>query len=182
MDSIVITRSVLGGGKMDAAAAQFIRSYINSALPETEAIISIAPCNSVAGVLDIMPLPELIQRVKQLQALASTQVDITNINAVLDLLNELSTWLPFAGKVQGHCKYYLLAAETTAIEQMPEGIRTLSTTERTKWAKGKSAEYAALYEVTERTCAAMTHRCDHLRTFVSYEKSQAQMNYVPNAK
>ena len=37
----------------------------------------------------------------------------------------------------------------------------------------------ALYEQAERMVSAITHRCDHLRTFVSYEKTMAEFHRFP---
>jgi hypothetical protein len=57
---------------------------------------------------------------------------------------------------------------------IPDDIKVLSISERKRWVSARIAEWEAMFERSERLCAAITHRCDHLRTFVSYEKEQAK--------
>jgi hypothetical protein len=133
------------------------------------------PASEIRRTFDILPEQDMFDRIKHLDALASTNVDHTDINAVLDLLNELSAWLPEAGKCQASAKFYMLLAVDAVMSAIPDDIRTLSVTERRRWVSARIAEWEAIYERSERLTAAITHRCDHLRTFVSYEKEQAKI-------
>jgi hypothetical protein len=175
---IFLTLAKVGeNGAINADASQKIRSHL-AAMPGKEALISITPKDAIAGALDVLPLAKIIEDLKHLQNLCGRNCDHTDINQVLDLLNELSEWLPYSGRIQANCKYYLLAAETNAFDRLPDEIK--ATSERRDWRKAQTAEYAALYEQAERTCAAITHRCDHLRTFVSYAKSELSFNAFPS--
>lgn len=164
-------------GAINAEASQQLRQHL-SELPEgTETLISIMPKNAIAGALDIIPLGKIVEDLKHLAERTRASIDHTDVNQVLDLLNELSEWLPYSGRLQANCKYYLLAAETNAFENIPAELK--ATSERRDWRKAQAAEYAALYEQAERCCAAITHRCDHLRTFISYEKALASLHSFP---
>jgi len=175
---IFLTLAKVGeNGAINADASQQIRSHL-AAMPGKEALISITPKDAIAGALDVLPLAKIIEDLKHLQNLCGRNCDHTDINQVLDLLNELSEWLPYSGRLQANCKYYLLAAETNAFDRLPDDIK--ATSERRDWRKAQTAEYAALYEQAERTCAAITHRCEHLRTFVSYAKSELSFNAFPS--
>jgi hypothetical protein len=179
MNTIFVTRAtVRSGGAINETASAEIRQHLSSIPANTETLICITPKNSIAGALDILPLEKIIEDVRHLSNLASASIDHTNVNAVLDLLNEISAWLPYAARLQANCKYYLLAAEANAFEHLPDNLK--ATSERNDWRKAQSAEYAALYELAERTCAAITHRCDHLRTFISYAKSEMSLAAFPS--
>jgi hypothetical protein len=181
MDKILITRAKVGAnGTINADAQTQIRAHLAALEPGTETLIGITPKAAIAGALDIIPLQQIITDLKHLQDLARRNVDHTDVNQVLDLLNELSEWLPYAGRVQANCKYYLLAAEANAFENIPPELK--ATSERNDWRKAQAAEYAMMYEQAERTCAAMTHRCDHLRTFVSYAKAELSLHAFPSEK
>ena len=144
------------------------------ALSGRQAVITINSAESVARTFDVLSPDELIERITHLDKLTGTHVEYTNINAVLDMLNELSGWLSEAGRVQAAAKYYMLIAHEMVIATMPDPVRSLSITERRAWASAKCAAWEAQYERATRLTAAMTHRCDHLRTFVSYEKELAK--------
>lgn len=144
------------------------------ALSGKQVVITINDAEAVARTFDILPPDVLIERITHLDKLVSTHVEYTNINAVLDMLNELSGWLSECGKVQATAKYYMLTAHEMTIANMPDSVRALSVTERRAWIAAKCAAWEAQYERTERLTAAFTHRCDHLRTFVSYEKELAK--------
>ena len=157
-----------------AEAITAIRQTLNEQR-NTEVLITIMPTSDIRRTFDILPEQDMFDRIKHLDALASTNVDHTNINAVLDLLNELSAWLPEAGKCQASAKFYMLLAVDAVMSAIPDDIRALSVTERRRWVSARIAEWEAIYERSERLTAAITHRCDHLRTFVSYENEQAKI-------
>lgn len=157
-----------------AEAITAIRQTLNEQR-NTEVLITIMPASDIRRTFDILPEQDMFDRIKHLDALASTNVDHTDINAVLDLLNELSAWLPEAGKCQASAKFYMLLAVDAFMSAIPDDIRVLSVTERRRWVSARIAEWEAIYERSERLTAAITHRCDHLRTFVSYEKEQAKI-------
>lgn len=183
MDKIHITRARVGvDGKINSAAAADIRDHVSTLAPGTETLISITPFKSIAGGLDILPIEKILEDLKSLDTLSRIHVEPDAVNQVIDLLNEISEWIPYAGRIQANCKYYLRAAESNLFDNIPEHILKLSTTERTRWLKAQCAEFEALYEQAERVVSAMTHRCEHLRTFVSYEKAMAQLGNFPQSK
>jgi hypothetical protein len=144
------------------------------ALSGKQVVITINDAASVARTFDVLSPDELIERITHLDKLAGTHVEYTNINAVLDMLNELSGWLSECGRAQACAKYYMLTAHEMTMATMPEHVRSLSITERRAWVAAKCAAWESQYERAERLTAAITHRCDHLRTFVSYEKELAK--------
>lgn len=173
-----ITGTMVDGGKLNSEASAQIRACLTEIQPGTQVIIGITPFNSIAGALDIVPLDKLIQDATHLEKLARNQIDHTQVEAVMDLLNELSTWLPYAGKLQANAKYYLRVAQANALAGLPDYAVNGTSTDRKRWCEAQCAEHEALYEQCERMVAAITHRCDHLRTFVSYEKSLASLNNI----
>lgn len=177
---MISTAATIDNGKIDAHASAGIRAYL--AENPGPCIISIMPRHALAAKMAIMPLESIVEWLDSIGKLAERTIDATNAPEIIEFLNELSAWLPHVGKVQASAKYYLLLAERTAMDYMPEGINRLSATERRRWAQGQVAEFAALYENIERLGAAMTHRCDALRTLLSYEKQQMILNNMPSSK
>lgn len=181
MDKILLTTATTNAtGGLNPDASQRIREHLAGLPAGTETLVSITPKGAIAGALDIIPLEKILQDLAHLETLARRTIEHTDVNQVLDLLNELSEWLPYAGRVQANCKYYLLAAEANAFQDIPDDVK--ATSERTAWRKAQAAEYAAMYEQAERMCAAIVHRTDHLRTFISYEKSIASLHSFPAEK
>jgi hypothetical protein len=179
MDKInAVSATMIGGGKLNSEASAQIRACLTEIPAGTQVIIGITPFNSIAGALDIVPLDQLLKDAAHLEKMSRNHVDHTQVEAVMDLLNELSTWLPYAGKLQGNAKYYLRVAQSNALSNLPDWALNGTPTDRKRWSETQCAEYEALYEQCERMVAAITHRCDHLRTFVSYEKSLASLNNI----
>ena len=159
------------GGKAKIAAAI-------AEIPDgTEFLVGIVPAGSLPAAMNIDAPDVIVKGINEVLALAQHNVDHTNPSAVMDLLNELSGWLAYAGQLQAQAKYWLLVAELDALNNVPEHLT--SPTERKKWCNAKAAEYAALYEQAERLTAAVTHRCDHLRTFISYHKQEMTLAAFP---
>lgn len=171
-----ISGIMVEGGKMNSEASAQIRACLNEITPGTQILVGITPHNSIAGALNIVPIDKLLHDAEHLEKMARTEVDPTQVEAIIDLLNELSTWLPYAGKLQANAKYYWRIAQANVMEKIPEWIKDATPTDRKRWIEGQCAEYESMYEQCERIVAAITHRCDHLRTFVSYEKSLLTLN------
>ena len=162
-------------GKLEPDATTEIRN----AITENEGkrvVISVYDIATLPGLYNVVTIDKVIETVNYLDSLASTNIDPTNGNAITELLNELSAWLPEAGRIQASAKFYLLNAQRVAAESIPEAITRLSATALNKWVEGNTAEYAALYERCERLTKAITHRCDHLRTFLSYQKEEMKLS------
>lgn len=173
-DLFIITDKVHAGGKLPPATTSAIREKMQQ-YPDGEKItVTISSGKEFAGAWQVLPLETIINDLALLQSMAQTSIEYTDVNQVLHLLNELSSWLPYAGKLQANAKLYWRQSEAAALGIIPDNLQ--STSERQKWARANSAEFEALYQSCERVCAAMTHRCDHLRTFVSYEKTQIEAN------
>lgn len=172
MNKIFLTHATIGeGGAVNPEASKSIRAYLAELPAGTETLIAITPKGAIAGALGIIPLERVLEDLTHLDNLTRRTIDHTNVTEVLDFLNELSTWLPYSGRLQANCKYYLLSAEAMAFDRIPEDLK--GTSERNEWRRAQAAEYAAMYEQAVRICSAITHRCDHLRTFISYEKTVA---------
>ena len=162
-------------GKLEPDATTEMRN----AITENEGkrvVISVYDIATLPGLYNVVTIDKVIETVNYLDSLTGTNIDPTNGNAITELLNELSAWLPEAGRIQASAKFYLLNAQRVAAESVPDAITRLSATAQNKWLEGGTAEYAALYERCERLTKAITHRCDHLRTFLSYQKEEMKLS------
>jgi len=168
-------QTAVQGGKMDNAARELVAAKMKSIANGEKVLFAIMPTNDIVGALAIMPFDDVRNTLFKLQELCDASIEYSNANACLDLLNELSAWIGQSAHLQASAKYYLCIAEAAqyaAILENIEDYKNLTSTERKKIAASRCAEYVALYEFAERLNAAITHRCDHLRTFISFAKQE----------
>ena len=183
MDKIFVTPATITGvEQINNSASVAIREHLATLPPGTEMLIAITPFKAIAGAMNIVPLEKILADLQYLETLTATQIEYTDTNAVLDLLNEISAWLAYAARLQSHCKYYWRAAEISVFKSIPDEILKLSTSERNRWLRAQTAEFESLYELAERIAAAMTHRCEHLRSFLSYEKALLNLGNFPTSE
>ncbi|MGL4641323.1 MAG: hypothetical protein ACRCVX_16550 [Shewanella sp.] len=166
--------TVVHGGKIDEKARRLVLDHMGG-IPDGESVLfAVLPKNEIVGALSVMPIIDLMQTAEAIKALLNITIDHNIPNDCLDLLNELGGWMGQAAALQSSAKYYLCIAESAQYAEMLENIddyKLLSVTERKQMIAARCAEYVALYELAQRLGAAMTHRCDHLRTLVSWHKS-----------
>lgn len=171
----------VSGGKLPASDGDTIRKFLSN-VPDGERVtVCIMPGRAIPGAFNIMPIETITQTLDCVMKLCNTSIDHSDLPQVLDLLNEISPWLSYMAMVRASARYYTDVQQAFYLENMPESIRELSTSERVKWAKAKCAEYNALYEYADRVLAKATDRCEHLRTFISYGKQELLLNGRPSS-
>jgi hypothetical protein len=113
-----------------------------------------------------------------LETLCGTQIDYNDVTAVMFYLNDLSSWLSYSGKLRADI--YALNLQARAVQlikilddQMYSSIGPL---ERKEHAKALCWETEAMLLRAERVNAAITHRCDHMRTFISFHKQEMTLS------
>lgn len=172
-------QTAIQGGRIDTNARALVAQKVQS-IPDGEKVLfAIMPTNDVVGMLAIMPFDDVRNTLNKLQELCDASIEYSNVNACLDLLNELSAWIGQSAHLQASAKYYLCIAESAqygAILENIEDYRHLSALERKKIATSRCAEYVALYEFAERLNAAIGRRCDNLRTFISFAKQEIMIS------
>ena len=168
-------QTAVQGGKLDTAARDLVSKKMQSIGDGEKVLFAIMPTNDIIGALAVMPFDDVRNTLSKLQELCDASIEYQNPNACLDLLNELSAWIGQSAHLQASAKYYLCVAEAAQYAFILENIedyKSMSATERKRLAASRCAEYVALYEFAERLNAAITHRCEHLRTFISFAKQE----------
>ena len=173
-----MVKTTIQAGRVSPDARSAIQEELR-ALEGKQVIITITPADALPGLPGLVEINELAKMLQSITDLANTHVDVTDINGILDLLNELSAWLPQAGILQASAKYYMNAAKAQLHDEVPEDIKRSGAMNIKNWIQANAFYYEALYERCERLTAAVTHRCDHLRTFVSFEKEQVRLAGIP---
>jgi hypothetical protein len=163
--------TTIQAGRVSQDARTAIQEELK-ALEGQQVVITITRADAMPGLPGLVTLDELAKMLQHITDLANTHVDVTDINGILDLLNELSAWLPQSGIIQASAKYYLNAAKAQLYDEVPEDIKRSGAMNVKNWIQANAYYYEALYERCERLTAAITHRCDHLRTFVSFEEAE----------
>ena len=173
MSNIVLKSTVTEAGRLETGS-EHIRQYMNDNKGET-LVISMFNARSIPGTLDLLKFDDIGQTLETVEKLINTNVDHTNAQACCEVMSELGEWLGYMAKVQASAKFYAMTAKQSAVEEMPESVKEMSRTMQAEWLKGKCAAMEAMYEYACRISAAAVHRCDHLRTFISFEKEQIRL-------
>lgn len=174
MSNIVIKSTVTETGRLETGS-EHIKQYMNDNKGET-LVISMFNARSIPGTLDLLKFDDIGQTLEVVEKLINTNVDHTKPHACSEVMNELGEWLGYMAKVQASAKFYALTAKQSAVEEMPDDIRQMSTMIQREWINGRCAAMEAMYELSERMFKAATARCDHLRTFISFEKEYMRLN------
>ena len=174
MSNIVLKSVVTETGRLETGN-QHIRQYMNENKGET-LVISMFNARSIPGTLDLLKFDDIGQTLETVEKLINTNVDHTKPQACSEVMSELGEWLGYMAKVQASAKFYALTAKQSAVEEMPESVKGMSRTTQSEWLKGRCAAMEAMYEYACRISAAAVHRCDHLRTFISFEKEYMRLN------
>lgn len=173
MSNIVLKSTVTETGRLETGN-QHIRQYMNENKGET-LVISMFNARSIPGTLDLLKFDDIGKTLEVVEKLINTNVDHTKPQDCSEVMSELGEWLGYMAKVQASAKFYALTAKQSAVEEMPESVKEMSRTMQAEWLKGKCAAMEAMYEYACRISAAAVHRCDHLRTFISFEKEQIRL-------
>jgi hypothetical protein len=173
MSNIVIKSAVTETGRLESGG-EHIRQYMNDNKGEM-LVISMFNARSIPGTLDLLKFDDIGQTLETVEKLINTNVDHTKPQACSEVMSELGEWLGYMAKVQASAKFYALTAKQSAVEEMPDDIRQMSTMIQREWINGRCAAMEAMYELAERMFKAATARCDHLRTFISFEKEQIRL-------
>lgn len=160
------------GAALPPEASAAIRQRIAEIPEGARILVSILPVKDIPGALDVMPFNVLCERYEHMQRLASVTVDHRDPNALLDALNDMGSYIAISGHMLASAKYYLHIAKQSALGDMPEHVRTLSANERRDWASAQVAQYEMIHSACDRINASLTHRCDHIRSFIAYLRAE----------
>ena len=159
------TTTITDAGKLPAADAETIRRiWIDMAGKQ----VDIITVESLA--VDIVPMDKLIKEMVMLQGIAEISIDENDAAQILDLLNQISTWLPYTGKMVASARKYWNDALAEQYEAAaPDHIA--GALEKRQYRAAKAADAQYIFDYVERLNKAMTHRADHLVTMLSYQKA-----------
>lgn len=139
-----------------------------------EVIITISDKEAKAGQEPNVSYEKILQDIEHMETLCGTQIDYNDPNAVMYLLNDLSSWLSYSGTVKAN------AHGINAKMQLQEQIKMLDDSrfmslgqmERKNILRGICEKTETLFVRADRVNASITHRCEHLRTFLSFHKQE----------
>ena len=159
------TTTITDAGKLPAADAETIRRIWQDMAGKQVDIITV---ESLA--VDIVPLDRLIKEMVMLQRIAERTIDGNDPPQILDLLTEISTWLPYTGKlVASAAKYWNDAKLQHLSEPAPDHLK--GEFEKRKYREAKAADAQYIYDYVYRLNSAMNSRSEHLVSLLSYQKA-----------
>lgn len=169
MQHFTLTKTESGWDNADLA------NYFKSVPPGQKITISISSGNEVRpGQTESTSIEKIERDLTHLELLCSTQIDYNEPTAVMHLLNDLSSWLSYSGRVKADI--YALNLQANAVELgkilNDQRYSKIGATERNAHAKALCWQTEAMVMRADRINAAITHRCDHLRSFLSYQKQE----------
>lgn len=155
-----------------------LAKFMRSLPPDKEITISISENEPKPGQSDNSSFESVFKYIEKLEELCSVEIDLNDANSVLDALRDLGGWLSFSGKVKADAhRLHLIAKKEMYAKILTDAtISMLSTSERKDYINCACYETSALYERADRANASITHRCEHFRSFLSFIKSEMEVN------
>lgn len=155
-------------GKFDGEAVAAVREALRNAEGQTM-VVTIYESELLNR--HIKPLEETISEIERLQLLASQYVDENDGQSIATLLNDISSWVSYAGTIAASAEAHALRQKKEIILSMPDSICSKPPSVQTEYIKAANASLASLASLAVMTKTGLVHRMETLRTLLSYQKS-----------
>lgn len=146
----------------------------------------ITPANIVEPDF-VIKVEKLLENMDFIEDLISQQVEADNIEAISEMLQELSSWYSMSTNIVSSAKFYNDLAYKQEYERTVESIKKKNLPTDLKgitspsvlkdYLKSRIAPFNALLERAERQNRGLTHRIDALRSLLSKEKEVYRQTY-----
>ena len=119
-------------------------------------------------------IEQITDQLEQINLLISQQIDESDYPTLLSYLNELSSWQGNSGKCVADAEYYYNEKLLEVFQELKAdgSLNRVPATIITNYTKAKCKEYIYLVKLAERYNRGITHRCDSIRSILSFAKSE----------
>lgn len=121
-----------------------------------------------------LSIEEITTQLSNINTLISQEISESDYPTMLSYLNELSAWQGNSGKCVADAEYcYHDKLESVFDELNKSGnLKDIPATVLNNYAKAKCKEYLYLVKIAERYNRGITHRCDAIRSILSFAKAE----------
>lgn len=127
-----------------------------------------------------LTIEEITQQLSHINTLISQEIDESDYPSLLSYLNELSAWQANSGKCVADAEYYLNDKLDSVFKELMSDDnlknKNIAPTVLTKYMNGECKEYIYLLKLAERYNRGITHRCDSIRSILSFAKAELTVN------
>jgi hypothetical protein len=125
-----------------------------------------------------LTIQEITQQLSHINTLISQEINESDYPALLSYLNELSAWQGNSGKCVADSEYYLNDKLESVFKELMSDVnlKNIAPTVLTKYTNAKCKEYIYLLKLAERYNRGITHRCDSIRSILSFAKAELTVN------
>ena len=119
-------------------------------------------------------IEQITDQLEQINLLISQQIDESDYPTLLSYLNELSSWQGNSGKCVADAEYYYNEKLLEVFQELKAdgSLNRVPATIITNYTKAKCKELIHLVKLAERYNRGITHRCDSIRSILSFAKSE----------
>ena len=119
-------------------------------------------------------IDKITEQLSHINTLISQEVSDSDYPTMLSYLNELSAWQANSGKCVADAEYYYHAELEKVFDTLNKNgnLKEVPATVLNNYAKAKCKEYIYLLKLAERYNRGIVHRCDSVRSILSFAKAE----------
>lgn len=123
-------------------------------------------------------IEQITEQLSHINTLISQELSESDYPTMISYLDELSAWQGNSGKCVADAEYhYHTKLESVFNDLQKDGsLKDVPATVLNNYAKAKCKEYLYLVKLSERYNRGLTHRCDSIRTILSFAKAEMIRN------
>lgn len=121
-----------------------------------------------------LSIEDITTQLSHINLLISQEVSESDYPTMLSYLNELSAWQANSGKCVADAEWYYHNELEKVFDFLKKdgSLKDVPATVLNNYAKAKCKEYIYLLKLSERYNRGIVHRCDSIRSILSFAKAE----------
>ena len=121
-----------------------------------------------------LSIEDITTQLSHINTLISQEISESDYPTMLSYLNELSAWQGNSGKCVADAEWYYHEELEKVFDELDKkgNLKDVPATVLNNLAKAKCKEFIYLLELAERYNRGIVHRCDSIRSILSFAKAE----------
>ena len=121
-----------------------------------------------------LSIEEITTQLSHINTLISQEISESDYPTMLSYLNELSAWQGNSGKCVADAEWYYHTELEKVFDELDKkgNLKDVPATVLNNLAKAKCKEFIYLLKLAERYNRGIVHRCDSIRSILSFAKAE----------
>ena len=121
-----------------------------------------------------LSIEEITTQLSHINTLISQEISESDYPTMLSYLNELSAWQGNSGKCVADAEWYYHEELEKVFDELDKkgNLKDVPATVLNNLAKAKCKEFIYLLKLAERYNRGIVHRCDSIRSILSFAKAE----------